>query len=121
MKSDIFRRLRAPLFWLAIVAVYIAAIMPASEAPTLGFADKTDHLVAFFTLTILGRLAYQRLPRLLLVGGLLTLGIIIEISQAVPSVGRDASVLDVAWDCAGIIVGLLAAGHLYRRHPVLFQ
>jgi len=119
MKRQILRRLRAPLFWMAIAVVYVAAIMPGSEAPTLGFADKTDHLVAFVTLTILGRIAYQHLPCLLLAAGLVLLGILIEVTQGV--VGRDASALDVAWDCAGILVGLVAARHLYRRRPVFFH
>ena len=119
MKRQILRRLRAPLFWLAIAIVYIAAVMPASEAPTLGLADKTDHLVAFVTLTILGRVAYQRLPSLLLAAGIVLLGILIEVTQGF--VGRDASALDVAWDCAGILIGLIAAHLLYRRRPVLFS
>jgi hypothetical protein len=52
------RTLRLAAFWGALAFSYGAAIMPGDAAPTLGESDKTDHIAAFLTLTVLARIAW---------------------------------------------------------------
>jgi hypothetical protein len=116
----LYRRVRAPLFWLATAFTYAAAILPGPEAPTLGLADKIDHVAAFVTLTLLCRMAYAAAPAWLAAAGLAAFGALIEITQSLPAIGRDGSWLDWTADAVAIAAALALGGWLERRKPALF-
>lgn len=75
---------------------------PIPSAPS----DKVNHLIAFFELTIVARLAWPELRALWYAPTLLFFGLGIEAVQANLSY-RDFSLTDVAADGAGILIGLL--------------
>lgn len=104
--ADLFRRFARPLFWSTLAFAYAAAIMPAPEAPDLGAGDKVNHIAAFLVLTWLGRNAYRALGIWRLALGLSAFGVLIELTQAIPFLHRDASVWDWAADSAAIAVAL---------------
>lgn len=106
MASTLFRKLRAPIFWITLVIVYGVAIMPAQQAPDLGAGDKVNHIAAFLVLTLLGRAAYRQRSAWLLGVGLSLFGVLIELTQAIPILQRDASFWDWAADSIAIVVAL---------------
>ncbi len=106
---SILRRLFILAFWFALVFAYVAAILPAREAPHVAMWDKLNHMLAFFTLTFLARAAYPRLPVLPLFGLMAGFGAFIEISQAVPFIHRDAEWNDWVADVLATIAGLVLA------------
>ena len=113
-------KLRRPLFWAALAFSYVAAIWPGSGAPTLGGSDKTDHVTAFVTLTLLAAMAYPQRSRLNKAAWLSIYGAFIELSQATSIVGRDASVADWIADSAAIIVASVISLAMQRALPALF-
>lgn len=103
---DLYRRFRVPIFWATLLIVYGLAIMPAEQAPSLGAGDKINHIAAFLVLTLLARIAYRALPAWRLAAGLSLFGILIEVTQAIPALRRDASLWDWVADSAAILVAL---------------
>jgi VanZ family protein len=103
-----------PLFWIALVGSYIAAILPQDMAPTLGpLSDKWTHFLAFAVLTLLLRLAY-RISSIQTTAVLLFYALFIEFSQYFTP-NRCAEVLDVVADAIGIAIGLLLYWILERE------
>ena len=96
-----------PLFWAALLFAYTAAIMPEAEAPKIASNDKVEHMIAFFTLAVLGRLAYATTTWwrtwLLLAG----FGAAIEFTQMIPSLHRDGNLADWIADVVALSAGLL--------------
>lgn len=115
------RRVRAPLFWMTLVFTYVMAIIPGDAAPTLGGSDKTDHMVAFLTLTLLCRSAYWARPAWLAAVGLSAFGAFIEISQGTAIIGRDANVADWVADTLAIGVGIGISMVIQRGFPSLYM
>ncbi|MBO9377333.1 hypothetical protein GG804_11195 [Sphingomonas histidinilytica] len=105
----LYRRFKSPVFWMTLLVVYGLAIMPADQAPSLGAGDKVNHIAAFFVLTLLGRTAYRSVAAWRLATGLSLFGILIELTQAIPALRRDASAWDWVADSAAILVALGAA------------
>ncbi len=102
-----YRRHAVAIFWIMVAIIYAIAILPAPQAPDLGAGDKINHIVAFLVLTVLGRSAYrQRAPWRLAVG-LSLFGALIELTQAIPVLHRDASLWDWGADSAAILVALV--------------
>lgn len=99
-------------FGACALAVLTLSLMPAPP-PALGTGwDKSNHLLAFATLTWLALHAFpQRLRSLLL--GLLAYGALIEILQSFTPT-RSAEWLDLLADCVGILLGWGAA-RLWHR------
>ena len=94
------------LFWGALIASYIAAILPQEVAPTVGdLSDKTLHFLAFALLSLLLMLAYRMVWWR---GALYLLGyaLLIEVTQSFTPT-RCAEGLDVVADAIGIVLGLL--------------
>lgn len=97
-----------PLFWAALLFSYSMAVMPRPPI-TLLSSDKSQHMLAFFTLALLAGLAWRGVS-LWVVGLALTgFGLFIEVSQAIPALHRDPSGADLVADCAAIVVALAAA------------
>lgn len=72
------------LFWTSVLAVFTLSLMPTDRLPEFVFSwwDKAQHVLGFAWLAFWGRLAYARWPRATLLG-LLALGALIEIAQAI--------------------------------------
>lgn len=99
-------RILAPLLWLALIAIYLLAVMPPTAAPSLA-SDKVEHMMAFLTLTILAAMAFPKVSPVLIAAGLAAFGAFIEFSQMLPIVHRDSSGLDWVADVCAILFGLL--------------
>ncbi|MGC6329109.1 VanZ family protein [Rhizorhabdus sp. FW153] len=107
-------RARRWLYAAAVLIIYGLAIMPSDKAPDLGAGDKINHIAAFLFLTLFGRWALRGTGRPRLVIGLSIFGALIELTQAIPVLNRDASVWDWIADSAAIGVALLMAWPLER-------
>ncbi|PTQ11620.1 hypothetical protein CLG96_09365 [Sphingomonas oleivorans] len=95
--------------WLAIGGAYMLSIMPEDEAPKVLGWDKAQHMLAFFTITLLFRLGYPRFPVRYVIGALGLFGALIEFSQMVPLIHRDSSVWDWVADMIALFAALLVA------------
>lgn len=90
-------------FVTCVAAVLALAMMPAPPPSLSTGWDKSNHLLAFSTLTWLALHAFpQRLKSVLL--GLLTYGALIEILQSFTPT-RSAEWLDLCADAVGILLG----------------
>lgn len=102
-----FMTLRRAAFWGAAAVSMVGAIRPL-PFPELGpSSDKVAHILAFATLSVLGRFAYGRINPLHLGGVLALYGVLIETIQAVPTLNRDSSGMDIIADWAAIAAALL--------------
>jgi VanZ family protein len=95
--------------WSAILLAYALAILPQSNAPRLFASDKVEHMLAFFVIALLARLAYPRTSLLLTIAGCALLGALIELTQMIPALHRDASFADWLADIAAILFGVAVA------------
>jgi VanZ family protein len=112
---ELLHRIVKPLFWAALLFAYVAAILPQAEAPKIASSDKVEHMIAFVTLALLGKLAYPRMATLTLGLALAGVGALIEFTQMIPALHRDGNIADWIADCAAIVVGLAAACLLLGR------
>lgn len=112
---SLYRRFADTVFWVTLLIVYAVAIMPGDAAPDLHAGDKVNHIAAFLTLTLLGRAAYPARPAWRLAIGLSLFGALIELTQAIPVLHRDASVWDWVADSCAILVALAVAFPFERR------
>lgn len=111
LKHQLITLLRFQPLWRLVLLLSVVSIgflattssdYPIPSAPS----DKVNHLIAFFELTIVTRLAWPQLRILWYAPALLGFGLGIEAVQAnLPY--RDFSFADVAADGAGILIGLL--------------
>lgn len=106
-------RLKTRLWRLAFLAACVFAIIMASlpPPPLLGNPpDKLLHAFAFAVLTLLARLAYPRARGWHILLGLGLLGAAIECIQAIPALGREASLTDWLADmlAVGFVLGVMA-------------
>jgi len=105
-------------FWAAAAAVLFVALMPARDAPELGW-DKLMHFLAFSALTTIALLGYGR-SRPLLIGALMSgFGALIEVLQGLPLFHRDASVADWIADTLAVITVLTGAWIVSRVRTAL--
>jgi VanZ family protein len=101
------------MFWTCVLAILVLSLLPLSpQLPTTGW-DKTNHLLAFSVLTILGNQAYRGRTLMLLLG-LLTYGGLIEILQSFTP-DRMAEWADLLADGLGLAVGLVLRIMLGKR------
>ncbi len=93
------------MFVFATLFALTMAVLP--QPPLQGeVPDKWLHALAFAVLTILARLAFPRRRALTLLVGLSALGALIELMQAIPASGRDASLADWVADILAVIFAL---------------
>ncbi|MBF6991330.1 MULTISPECIES: VanZ family protein [Cupriavidus] len=100
--------LKAPpwrlLFWACAAAVLALSLMPPSQPlPTTGW-DKSNHLLAFGVLALLGRRAFAGHGLSLLLV-LVVYGGVIELLQGMTAY-READWLDLVADACGVLAGL---------------
>jgi len=94
------------LFWLAMIAIYILAVMPLEKVPELTpFNDKGNHFIAFAVLTLLFYGAY-RSHYFYVALWMVLYGVFIEISQ-IFAVNRCGELLDVLADGIGVFMGIV--------------
>lgn len=92
-------------FWLSTCGVLALALLPTPHAlPTTGW-DKSNHLIAFCTLALLGLLAYPAKPRTTMVA-LVAYGGLIEVLQSFTTY-RYAEWGDLLADAIGVSLGAL--------------
>jgi VanZ family protein len=103
------RRLFVIAFWLAALFAYVEAIIPARDQIELSLWDKINHMAAFFTITFLARAAYPRIPVFRLFVMMAAFGAVIELSQALPFIHRDAEWADWFADLIATLLGLIIA------------
>lgn len=103
-------------FVLAAAAALAAALVPPEDHPPelLGW-DKANHALAFAVLAGLGALGFARARPLRLALLLVLFGGAIELLQATPLVHRDADLLDVVADAAGVLAAAWPALWLRRK------
>ena len=101
-----------------VVLVSLAVLFaPANDVPSAPpGVDKLVHLVLFAALAASGRWAGARTG--VLAGLLLGYAAVSEVVQAMPALGRSASVADWVADAAGILLGLLGWAWARRRSRV---
>jgi len=114
-------RLFRLLFWAATIFAVTMALWPlATPMPTAALSDKWQHMIAFFTLTVLAGPAYPRQSLRTIALAMILLGLAIEVAQwALPMLNRDGSGLDWLADGAATLVGLVVVGTMRQvfRHP----
>ena len=90
-------------FGLCVLGVLVLALMPTDvPMPSTGW-DKSNHLLAFSVMALLGRRAYPGRTMALL-AGLLAYGALIEVLQAFTP-NRSAAWQDLAADAVGLALG----------------
>jgi VanZ family protein len=102
-------------FGACVLGVLVFSLMPIDMVmPSTGW-DKSNHLLAFSVLSLLGLRAYPN-RTLCLLGGLLTYGVLIEVLQSFTP-NRSADWHDIAADSVGLLVGwaLQLMGLFLRR------
>jgi VanZ family protein len=103
--SSIMRFMHA-IFWLLVAIVSVLMLIElkpsTSSIPNI---DKLEHAIVFIALTITGCLAYaQKKPWV--IAGLIALGALYEVLQALLTVTRQASVYDWLADVVGILIAI---------------
>lgn len=98
------------LFWSAIIFAFVMASLPQPPAMPGAMNDKQLHVLAFLVLATLAAFAFPRISLLRLFLGLAAFGGAIELIQAIPTVGREASWLDWMADLVATAAALLLAG-----------
>ena len=95
-------------FWSCALGVLVLSLLPGDKIPipTTGW-DKSDHLLAYAVMAALACLGWSG-RTLLLMGGLLVFGIVIEGLQAMTGY-RSAELFDVAAEGLGLGVGVVVA------------
>jgi len=106
------------MFWGCGAVILILALMPTvPQMPTTGW-EKSNHVLAFAVLTLLGCRAYPSHIAVVLVGAMLYGGLI-EVLQSFTSY-RSAEWADLVADAIGVIVGrgVIALVAMRRRCEV---
>ena len=107
-------------FFTMLALLFIGGHQPASGHLFTPPWDKVVHFCFFATLTLLGAIAFFRLPLPLLGIMVITLGGADEIHQLfVP--GRHAGLDDLAADVTGCVLALLVAFWLRRQLNLYFK
>lgn len=104
-------------FWVCVLAILVMSLMPpVPQMPTTGW-DKSNHMLGFAVLMLLGRWAYPG-RTVLLVCTLLAYGALIELLQSLTP-ARFAEWADLLADALGLFagwaLGQMAAWLLARR------
>ena len=103
------------IFWLLVVIVSLLMLVElkpsTSSIPNI---DKFEHAFVFIALTITGCLAYvQKKPWVY--AGLVLLGALYEVLQALFTITRQASVYDWLADIVGIILVVMISSLFYAK------
>ena len=103
------------LFWLLIVivsALMLIELQPKKDG--IPYIDKFEHAFVFILLTTTGCLAYGQ-KKSWIYTGLIALGALYEVLQALFTTTRQASVYDWLADIAGIILAIMISSLFYAK------
>lgn len=106
--------LRFPRFWILggvglLLIITALSLLPGDQVPKVSVSDKVKHVLAYVALALwFGGISVRR-SYLRITLALLAYGVLIELLQGWMAVGRQAELLDVVADAAGIAAGLLLA------------
>ncbi len=119
MKNRIITLLSCqPLWQLVLLVSAIAVLYLATTSETYPVPasanDKINHSIAFLELTLLAFLAWPGARLLYVAPPLLLFGLLIEVVQSFLPY-REFSLLDVAADGTGIVVGIALWHGLFRK------
>lgn len=114
--SGVLRSCRI-LFWSAAIVAFVMAALPQPPQVPGAPSDKVLHILAFTALGVLASAGYPRVPAWRLVLGLSTFGALIEIVQMIPSLHRDAELMDWVADtvAAAAAVAFVRGWRLLRN------
>ncbi|MFN3521237.1 MAG: hypothetical protein ACK4YQ_03235 [Phenylobacterium sp.] len=106
---------RIVTFGFAVTVLLWLSLVPSSALPrSITFWDKAEHALAYLVLTGLGLLLFPRRP-LALIGGVLVLGVGLELLQAATQLGRQGDWRDVVANATGVAAAAVAVGAFRRR------
>lgn len=112
------------IFWLLIAVVSVLMLIELKpSADGIPNIDKLEHAFVFILLAVTGCLAYSQ-QKPWVYAGLIALGALYEVLQALFTVTRQASVYDWLADLVGILIalGLMAANRrLMKQNKPLAQ
>jgi len=108
-------RLLQFVLWAAVLIALVFALWPQAPDSPGNPADKLQHFAAFFTLAVLGGLAYPRVPLRWLFAGLVAFGALIELAQLFPGINRYADFADLLVDVIAAAAGVLLVAALRSR------
>ncbi|MBU2033787.1 MAG: hypothetical protein KKH37_08490 [Alphaproteobacteria bacterium] len=104
-------------FWGAAVFAAVMALLPLPPDLPITVGDKTQHMLAFFTLAVLAAGAYPRASLGQIGIALCVFGAAIELAQLIPMLHRTGDLMDWIADMAAVAAALLLAG-LWRKRSV---
>jgi VanZ family protein len=107
--------LRLAAYAVAVGVLLYMTLAPSSHLPQVDVWDKGEHAIAWLVLAGVGLLLFPS-SAVPVAAFSLGLGVLVEILQATPLVGRDADLRDVLADSVGVAAAL-AVGRLGRRPP----
>jgi VanZ family protein len=107
--------IRLALYGAAVAILLYMCLAPSRYLPRVNIWDKAEHATAWLVLAALGLVLF---PRQAVTIALFSLGfgVLVELLQAMPVIGRDADVRDVLADSVGIAAALVV-GRLVRKPP----
>jgi VanZ family protein len=101
-------------FFAAAAIAFAMAVIPTPDLVPID-SDKLQHMLAFFTLGMLGAGGFRRRSFLAVLLWLAAFGALIEIVQEIPALNRDSDVMDWLADLAASFVALTIARAIWPR------
>ena len=100
--------------WIAASVLLVAmlawgSLMPGSDVPGPAYLDKAEHMAAYALLALWFSGLVSRSRYWAVAAALAALGVLMELLQQAMHLGRQADVMDVAANVAGIGAGLAVA------------
>ena len=103
------------IFWLLIIIVSVLMLIELQpKKDGIPYIDKFEHAFVFIWLTITGCLAYGQ-KKSWVYAGLIALGALYEVLQALITVTRQASFYNWLADIAGILLAVMISSLFYAK------
>lgn len=96
-------------FWSAVIFAFAMAIIPDAPEISVEEGDKLNHIIAFFTITLLGYYSYPALSRFRFLLAIFAFGAAIELVQLVPMLNRHATWGDLVADILASLAAFACA------------
>lgn len=109
------QRLFRASFFLGVIAICVASLVPVEELPSIEIWDKLEHALAYGAVAALGAAGWagRRRAWLMLGFGLAALGGMLEIAQSfVP--GRMTDAGDALANVVGVVAGIVTVASVTR-------
>jgi hypothetical protein len=103
LPSRLPRPLRAAAYLACVAVLLWLSLAPQADLPKANLNDKSEHTIAYMTLTAIGLALFPRHPRAI-IGGAFLFGLTIEILQAAMGFGRHGDWRDLAANSLGIVL-----------------